>query len=101
MIGNLRDFSVDVTGLALAVADWLRCRYRRALIDRMDARVWSWAVQTELPKRVYKPASVLSLARALQKCRKELPSDRRGRRVWHGAATLPNIVCQTSRRCPR
>lgn len=53
MTDALRDFGVDVAGLAPAVADWLRWRYRRTQIDRTDAGAWARAVRTELPKRVY------------------------------------------------
>lgn len=52
MTDALRDFGVDVAGLAPAVADWLRWRYRRTQIDRTDAAAWARAVRTELPKRV-------------------------------------------------
>jgi len=54
MTDALRDFGVDVAGLAPAVADWLRWRYRRTQIDRTDAGAWVRAVRAELPKRVDK-----------------------------------------------
>jgi hypothetical protein len=102
MTDALRDFGVDMVGLAPAVADWLRWRYRRTQIDRTDAGALERAVRSELPKRVEnRPASILSPVRALQRGRRVAPSARRGRSARQGEGAHPSAACRTNRRLPK
>lgn len=45
---------LNVDALAPAVADWLRWRYRRAQIDRTDAKAWLRVLREALPERIAK-----------------------------------------------
>jgi hypothetical protein len=43
---------VDLTALYPAVADWLRWRYQRRMIDRPDEVAWRSLVRDELPRQI-------------------------------------------------
>lgn len=49
---SARALGVDVTELYPAIADWLRWRYQRRMIDRPNEAAWHTIVQDALPRQI-------------------------------------------------